>query len=162
VVDPQLKASTRPVYTTLAIIGAAIGVSIIVMAIIAVVLADSVAAPSTEDGAGMLLPIFLVLSVAAIVAAVVVRRHMMASVAAASGLDQGLGRLRLGTVLACAFSEVPAILGLVYVLVSGDLMWAPLFFGGSLVSLAFSFPRLSQWESVLSIGPQGVAPTIRS
>ena len=158
--DPQLEASIRPSYTTLAIICAAIGVGIIIMAVIAVMLAGEVAADTTPDGVGVLLPIFLVLGGAALVAAATVRRRMMDWAAASPNLETALARLRTGTILACAFSEVPAILGLVYVVLSGSLTWAPLFFGAALVSLALSVPRMSRWREALAAGPQGPSSAI--
>ena len=156
--DPQLEASIRASYRTLVIICAAIGMGVIIMAVIAVMMAGSVATDSTQDDVGVLLPIFLILSGAGIVAATVVRRHSLAAAKAAPGLEQALARLRVGTALACAFSEVAAILGLAYVILSGSLTWAPVFFGGALVSLAFSVPRLSQWEEVLVTRAQGPSP----
>lgn len=149
----------RPTHRTLLVICAAIGSGILIMAVIAVALADTVASADTQEVTGILLPTFLVLGGAALVAAAVVRRRMMASVTTAPSLEAALARLRMGTILACAFSEVPAILGLTLVLITGSLTWAPLCFGAALVSLALSFPRMSQWEAVLASQPLA-APTI--
>jgi F0F1-type ATP synthase membrane subunit c/vacuolar-type H+-ATPase subunit K len=157
-VEPQLEARIRPSYRTLVIICAAIGMGIIIMAVIAVMLVGDVTTDATQDGVGVLLPIFLVLGGAGIVAATVVRRSSLAAAQAAPGLEQALARLRVGTILACAFSEVAAILGLVWVLLSGSLTWAPVFFGAAFVSLALSVPRLSQWEEVLVTRAQGPSP----
>ncbi len=98
----------------------------------------------------LLLAIFLAIGIGSILAARAVRRSFVTSALSAPSIDEALARIRMGTIFACAFSEVPAVLGLAYLVLGGEMVWAPVFFGGALVSLAFAFPWPSQWEEWMS------------
>jgi len=158
--DPQFEAKVRPAYRTLLVIWIAIGVAILIMAVLAVALAGAEATDATEEGARVLLPVFLGLGGAAIAAGVAVRRRTETAARAAPGLDSALSRIRVGTIIACACSEVSAILGLAYLLLGGSTAWAPVFFGAALLSWAVAVPRLSRWEELLSAQGQGPSPVI--
>ena len=145
--DDVTRVQTRPAYLTLVVICSAIALAVVFMAGLAFVLAPM---SDVSDVPALLLPIFLVLGGASVLAAFAAKRWFVASARSAASLEERLARVRTGVILACAFCEVPAVLGLTYLILGGDAVWAVPFFGGALVSLAMVFPRPSQWEEWLS------------
>ncbi len=159
--DPIVEVRARSEYTALVIICIAVGIGIAVFGFIALMVARDVSAAAEPPP--VVLPVFIGLSAAAIGAAVTVKRRFTEPAPRSTGaradrpassdspdLDTTLERIRVGVVGACALSEVPVIFGFAYLALGGDVVWAPVFFGGALVSWALAFPRPSEWNRWLS------------
>lgn len=147
--DPRTEVRARPAYLTLVVICTAVGAAILLISGLAFILAPEADAV-VDQSAEALLPILLGLGAACVAGASVTRRVFLARALAAASIEEALARIRLGTIFACALSEVPAVLGLAYLVLGGDIVWAPVFFGGALVSWGLAFPRPAKWEEWLS------------
>jgi hypothetical protein len=147
--DPIIRVRIRPAQSMLYVVCGAVGIGIVFMAGIGIVLVPQVGSPVVTDES-FLLALFLALGAGSLAAAFGFRRRFTGSAASAPSLAESMARVRLGVILGCAFSEVPAVLGLVYLVLGGSRVWGPAFFGGALASLAFVVPRPSEWEEWLA------------
>ena len=169
--EPRVEIRARPAYVVLVVICAAVGIGILFLAGMGLMAARDAATGSEPPP--LLLPVFIGLEAACVAAARVVRRRFVTPTMRPVGrpdsaarlfvvpdLDETLERIRVGIIVACALSEVPAILGLVYLIMGGDVVWAPVFFGGALISWALTFPRPSEWEEWLADVAAPAAPRL--
>ena len=147
-IEPRDIVKARPVYRVIVLVGGSVGIAIMVLAGMALFIADTRTLPASSADAVLL--VLALLAACAIAASVVVRRRAVSKASSASDLPSALATLRTGIIVACALAEVPAALGFTFVVVGGSIMWMPAFFGGALLTLAFAIPRPSQWEEWLA------------
>jgi len=146
--DPRDIVKARPVYRVIVLVGAAVGLGIMVLAGMALYVADARALPPST--ANVVLLVLVILAAGAIAASVVVRRVAVAKASAAVDLTAALATLRTGIIVSFALAEFPAALGFTFVVLGGSMVWLPAFFGGALLALAFAIPRPAQWEEWLA------------
>jgi len=128
----------------------AIGATLVVYAILVEVLKRSLPAPGAIDGLDAIrIALFAVAGVAIFTATVV--KSMMLRRAAATG-EARLAQLRTASILAAAFAELPAVLGVALFVLgrrAGDFY---LLLVVSVYMLARHFPRKDAWENFVRRG----------
>lgn len=148
--DGRLEVMARPVYLRLVFVAGLVGVQILFLAGLGVILTDLRLGELPPDATNGLLLALLAIGVGFVTVSLLIRRLAVARAFSSHSPAEALAKIRTGIIIACAFAEVPAVLGFTWLILGGSVLWTPVFYGGAAATLALVFPRPSQWQEALA------------